>query len=211
MRIRQRGRMWTRPGGRPLGFVAVPEIDAGRVAFRWRARFGPAPLRPLAVVNACDGGDGYLEGRIAGVRAFRLEGPDVARGEAMRYLAELAWIPHALRANATLDWAELSAWEAEVATATRGGRAAVRLRFDGTGDLLGASAPDRPRAEGGGAVPDPLARWVLGPRRPRRAACAAPRQGGLGTAGGAVHLLAGRGHRPRGDHRGLSSRSATGR
>ena len=155
VRIRQRGRMWTRPGGRPLGFVAVQEIDAGRVAFRWRARFGPAPLRPLAVVNACDGGDGYLEGRIAGVRAFRLEGPDVARGEAMRYLAELAWIPHALRANATLDWAELSASEAEVATATRGGRAAVRLRFDGTGDLLGASAPDRPRAEGGGAVPTP--------------------------------------------------------
>jgi len=155
VRIRQRGRMWTRPGGRPLGFGAVQEIDAARVAFRWRARFGAGPLRPLTVVDAYDDGDGYLEGRIAGVRAFRSEGPDVARGEAMRYLAEIAWIPHALRANAALDFAELSPAEAEVATATLGGRAAVRLRFDGTGDVLGASAPDRPRAERGGAVPTP--------------------------------------------------------
>ena len=155
VRIHQRGRMWTRPGGQPLGFVAVQEIDAGRVAFSWRARFGAGPLRPLTVVDAYDDGDGYLEGRIAGVRAFRSEGPDVARGEAMRYLAELAWIPQALRANTSLDWSELSPSEAELATATRGGRAAVRLRFDGAGDVLGASAPDRPRAERGGAVPTP--------------------------------------------------------
>jgi hypothetical protein len=154
VRLHQRGRMWMRPGGRPLGFEAVHEIAAARVAFRWRARFGMGPLRPLAVVDACDEGDGYLEGRLAGVRVFRSEGPEVARGEAMRYLAELAWIPHALRANAALDWAELSPSEAEVATATRGGRAAVRLRFDGAGDLVRASAPDRPRAEGR-AVPTP--------------------------------------------------------
>ncbi|HSJ73013.1 MAG TPA: DUF6544 family protein [Miltoncostaeaceae bacterium] len=155
VRIRQRGRIWTRPGARPLGFVAVQEIDAARVAFRWRARLGAGPLRPLTVVDAYDDGDGLLEGRVAGVRAFRSEGPEVTRGEAMRYLAELAWNPHALRANAALEWAELSPSEAEVATATRGGRAAVRLRFDEAGDLVRASSRDRPRAEGGRAVPTP--------------------------------------------------------
>ena len=73
----------------------------------------------------------------------------------MRYLAELAWIPTPSARTRRSTGPSCSAWEAEVATATRGGRAAVRLRFDGTGDLLGASAPDRPRAEGGGAVPTP--------------------------------------------------------
>ena len=155
VRLHQRGRMWLRPSGRPLGFTAVQEIDAGRVAFRWRARFGAGPLRPLAVVDAYDGGEGFLEGRVAGLRAFRSEGPEVALGEAMRYLAEIAWIPHALRVNPALEWAELSASEAELATATGGGRAAVRLRVDGAGHLVRASAPDRPRADRGRAVPTP--------------------------------------------------------
>jgi hypothetical protein len=187
VRISQRGRMWMRPGGRPLGFTAVQEIDAGRVAFRWRARFGAGPLRPLTVVDRYDGGEGVLEGRIAGVRAFRSEGPEIARGEAMRYLAELAWIPHALRANGALEWTELSPSEAEAATSTPGGRVAVRLRFDGTGDLLRASAPDRPRAEGGRAVPTP---WrgefsdhaeLAGLRVPRRAEAAWELPDGLFT------------------------------
>jgi hypothetical protein len=178
VRLRQRGRMWTRPGGPPLAFRAVHEMSATRVAFRWRARLGPGPLRPLAVVDACDGGDGYLEGRIAGLRAFRAEGPEVARGEAMRYLAELAWVPGALLANPALEWAELGVAEAEVATTTRGGRAAVRLGFEGAGDLLRATAPDRPRAEGDRFLPTPWRgefwdhRDAGGLRVPRRAEAA---------------------------------------
>jgi hypothetical protein len=175
VRLRQRGRMWQRPGARPMGFEAVQEIDAARVAFRWRARFGIGPLRPLTVVDAYDGGEGYLEGRLDGVRLFRSDGPDVDRGEAMRYLAELAWVPQAVRANPAIAWTELGPAEAEVATPTAGGRAAVRLRFGPGGDVLGAAAPDRPRADGERAVPTP---WrgtfsdhgeVGGLRVPRRA------------------------------------------
>lgn len=175
MRLRQRGEMWLRPGGRALPFEAEQEIAAARVAFRWRARFGIGRLRPLTVVDAAAGGDGFLEGRLAGVRAFRSEGPDVARGEAMRYLAELAWVPHAVRANPELDWTELGPSEVEVATASAGGRAAVRLRFDEAGDVVEASAADRPRAERGRAVPTAWRGryWDHGPlgglRVPRRA------------------------------------------
>jgi hypothetical protein len=154
VRLTQRGEMWARPGARAIGFEAVQEIDAGRVAFRWRARFGLGPLRPLAVVDTYDGG-GRLEGRLAGVRLFRSEGPEVDRGEAMRYLAELAWVPHALRENPDVEWAELGPAEAEAATPTAGGRAAVRLTFGPDGDVLGASAPDRPRTVDGRVVPTP--------------------------------------------------------
>ena len=51
VRLRQRGLMWTRPGARPMRFVAEHHMDAGRVAFRWRARFGAGPLRPFVVVD----------------------------------------------------------------------------------------------------------------------------------------------------------------
>lgn len=155
VRLLQRGEMRLRPGARPLRFEAVQEIDARRVAFRWRSRFAFGPLRPLTVVDAYDGGQGSLEGRVAGVRAFRADGRDVARGEAMRYLAELAWIPHALRLNGALDLTGLGPTQAEAATIAGGERVAVRLLSDPSGDVIGASAPDRPRLEGGVGVPTP--------------------------------------------------------
>ena len=85
--------MWTRPGARPMRFIAEQQMDAGRVAFRWRARFGARLLRPFVVTDAYEDGAGRLEGRLAGVRLFRSTGPDVDRGQVMRYLAELAWLP----------------------------------------------------------------------------------------------------------------------
>ena len=196
VRLRQRGRMWPRPGARALRFEAVQEIDVRRVAFRWRARLGVGPLRPLAVVDALDGGQGRLEGRVAGVRAFRSDGPEIARGQAMRYLAELAWAPPALRLNPALEWAEADPFDADVATAARAGRAAVRLGFAPSGDLVAASAADRPRADGDAVVPTP---WrgtfrdhaELGGLR-------VPRAGGgrLGAPRGILRLLAAPRSRP---------------
>jgi len=154
-RIAQRGEMLLRPGGRALRFAAVQEIDARRVAFRWRARFRLGPLRPLTVVDAYDAGGGVLDGRLAGVRLFRSEGPEVTLGQAMRYLAELAWVPSAVRANAALEWRGIDATTAEAATATDGGRAAVRLGFDAEADLVSVFSPDRPRLDGRAIAPTP--------------------------------------------------------
>jgi Family of unknown function (DUF6544) len=154
VRLHQRGEMWRLPGGRPLRFVAVQHIDAGRVAFRWRARFGAGRLRPLVVTDAYEDGAGRLEGRVAGVRLFRATGPDVDRGQVMRYLAELAWLPDAGRANPEVARSDLGPTSAEVSAAVADGRASVRLGLRG-GDVVSASAPDRPREDGGRAVPTP--------------------------------------------------------
>ena len=174
VRLRQRGLMWTRPGARPMRFIAEQQMDAGRVAFRWRARFGAGLLRPFVVTDAYEDGAGRLEGRLAGVRLFRSTGPDVNRGQVMRYLAELAWLPDP-RANPEVRWTDLGPDEAEVAAGCAGGRAAVRLRLGAGGDVLEAYAPDRPRSVDDGSVPTPW-RGVFsdhgelgGVRVPRRA------------------------------------------
>lgn len=175
VRIRQRGEMRSRPGGRPMRFDAVQHIDARRVAFRWRARVGLGPLLPLVVTDAYDGGAGSLEGRLAGVRVFRRDGPDIDRGQVMRYLAELAWIPGAERAHPEVTWTGLEPGAAEVSADAGGGRVAVRLTLGPGGDVVGASAPDRPRSEGRRAVPTPWRGTFLdhgelgGLRVPRRA------------------------------------------
>jgi hypothetical protein len=156
VRFAQAGQMQLKPG-RWLRFEAEQETATGRVEFSWRARFPIAPLVALRVDDWYRTADGVLEVRLFGMPLKRSQGVEVARGEAMRYLAELPWVPQAFVANRELEWREIDAKTVEVATVVAGSRAAVRLHFDDDGDIVASSAPDRPRAVGKEAVPTPFA------------------------------------------------------
>ena len=125
------------------------------VAFSWRARFPIAPLISLRVHDWYRHGKGGLEARLLGLPVMRSRGVEVAEGEAMRYLAELPWVPHAFVANRQLSWRELDSSSVEVATRVGAATVAVRLEFDGAGDIVGAFADARPRREGKASVPTP--------------------------------------------------------
>ena len=153
VRVTQVGEMWLKPGGRALRFQAVEDFAVAEVAFEWRARF-----RFLRVVDRFAAGDGLLEARLLGLLpVMRQTGPELAVGEALRYLAELVWAPHAMLSNASLEWRELDERHVEVATQVGSTRAAVRLELDAGGDVVGARVDDRPRAEGKEVVRRP---WV---------------------------------------------------
>jgi hypothetical protein len=147
--------MWQKPGGRALRFTAVEELAVREVAFSWRARFRMAPLLSLRVHDWYRDGEGGLEARLLGLPVMSSRGVDVAQGEAMRYLAELPWVPHAFVANLQVSWRELDATSVEVATRVGEATVAVRLEFDGAGDIVGAFADARPRREGKTNVPTP--------------------------------------------------------
>jgi hypothetical protein len=138
--------MWLKPGARPRRFTAVEEFAVETVAFSWRARFPILPLVSMRVVDRYIAGEGVLEARVFGVPLMRRRGPHMAEGEAMRYLAELPWVPHALLANGELDWREVGAQTLEVGAHVGSARVAVRLEFDAAGDIV-ASYGDRPRLE----------------------------------------------------------------
>src|SRR5581483_5542201 len=148
VRLVQAGEMQLRPGGRALRFTAVEELAVERVAFEWRARFPLAPLVALTVVDRYAEGEGELRGRLLGVPVLGQRGPEISVGEALRYLAELPWAPHAMRGNRELEWRELDEHAVEVATGVRGERVAVRLDFDDAGDVVRASCAARPRPVG---------------------------------------------------------------
>jgi hypothetical protein len=157
LRFAQSGEMQLRPG-RWLPFEAQQEARVDRIEFMWRARFSFAPLVSVRVRDWYRDGQGGLEGRLFGlIPIVRAAGPETARSEAMRYLAELPWFPHAILHNRDLEWHEIEPNSVEVAT--RGGdlEAAVTLHFDGAGDIAGASASNRPRQEGKRFVERP---WV---------------------------------------------------
>ena len=147
VRFTQVGEMQLKPGTwRP--FEAEQTMALDRVEFSWQARFPLAPLVALSVLDRYRAGEGSLEVRLFGLPLKRLRGEAVGRGEAMRYLAELPWAPWAMARNPELEWREVDSRTVEVATGAGGSRVAVLLQFDDAGDVVAASAENRPRAVG---------------------------------------------------------------
>jgi hypothetical protein len=156
VRFAQVGEMQLKPG-KWARFEAEQEVSVQRVEFSWRARFPLAPLVALHVRDWYLAGEGALEVRLWGLPLKRQRGDAVAKGEAIRYLAELPWAPQAMIDNRELEWREFDERTVEVATSIGGERVAVLLHFDATGDIVGASAEERPRAVGKTAVATPFA------------------------------------------------------
>jgi hypothetical protein len=155
VRLQQRGEMRLKPGDRWRPFRAVQTIGLRVPAFVWLADFQIAPLLSLRILDAFVGGQGQLEARLFGsLPLARAAGPETDRGELMRYLAELAWVPQAMSHNRWLHWREIAQDRFEVSAESPDGPARVRLRFE-HGDLVEVEADDRPREEHGRMVPRP--------------------------------------------------------
>jgi hypothetical protein len=152
VRLRQHGAMRDRPGGRWMRFRARQRIDIRRPQFEWRAAAGPFGC--VSVIDSLLAGEAALAVRllgllpIAGVRG----GAAAAKGEVMRYLAELAWAPDAILWNAALDWTVTDQRTLCVAAGQGPARGEVELRLDEGGRIGEVVAPDRPRKEGAAFV-----------------------------------------------------------
>ena len=155
--LTQAGEMVRRPSEKPLAFTALQELAVREVGFEWRAAFGPNRLVRLTVVDRYRDGEGSLSARVWGlVPVSRSTGPETDRAEAIRYLAELPWVPHAIASNRELSWRELDDGSVEVSTLVAGRPASVRFSFDDEGQI-GAVSGIRPRLAGKAAVETPFA------------------------------------------------------
>jgi hypothetical protein len=156
VRLTQRGEMVRRPGEKPLAFKATQEYGVQRVEFEWRAAFGPNRLVRLTVVDRYREGEGSLSARVWGLMPVtRSSGAETDRAEAMRYLAELPWVPHAVGANHELSWREVEGGSVEVSTQVGGRLAGVVLSLDDAG-LIRTASGMRPRLVGKTAVETPF-------------------------------------------------------
>jgi hypothetical protein len=153
--LAQRGTMRGGPTSRWMWFRAMQTIDLCGPNFEWHASTGPFGM--IRVVDALRDGEAELDVRalrylrIGGVRGGR----DAAKGEIMRYLAELAWSPDAILHNHALSWSVGDEQTLRVSAECRGVRAEVELRLDENGRVGSVFAPDRPRMEGSRFVERP--------------------------------------------------------
>jgi hypothetical protein len=139
VRVQQAGEMWKKPGAGAMAFQATDEFAVERVAFSWRARFPIVGPLAMTVVDEFADGVGQLRVSLLGIPLQTQKGPETSIGEAMRYLAELAWAPQAIAANHQLEWQEVDERTVDVGCDVVDEKAAVRWDFDAQGDLVRAT------------------------------------------------------------------------
>jgi len=138
-----------KPGRWWMDFTARQTIDVRRPDFEWRASFGPFGC--IGVTDALTDGEARLEVRMFHrIRLAGLQGgAPAAKGEIMRYLAELAWAPDAILGNPSLDWVVADRQTFRVAAGRNAARGEVEFKLDAEGRIASVTAADRPRLQGG--------------------------------------------------------------
>jgi hypothetical protein len=134
VRVHQTGEMWKKPGARAMPFRATEDFAVERISFSWRARFPIMGPFAMTVVDWFSDGTGQLRVSLLGIPLQTQTGPETSVGEAMRYLAELAWAPQAIAANRDLEWRDVDERTVEVGCDVGAVRATVRWEFNGAGD-----------------------------------------------------------------------------
>jgi hypothetical protein len=138
-----------------MPFTATQTIAAHSCEFDWRARAGPFGL--VSGRDALIGGEGRFDitalGFIPIARAKRT--PALVRGELMRYLAEIVWVPHAILHNHAMRWRVIDAGTLSVSAGAGETACRVLLSLDGEGRIATAFAPDRPRNATAPILPTP--------------------------------------------------------
>ena len=146
--LTQSGDMRLGKSARRTSFRAIQTIDTCETGFAWRASAGP--FGAISVCDAYRDGAGALDVRLFGrIRLAHMGGPALAKGEIMRYLAELALAPDAILLNRSLDWSVIDKKTFCVAAGSGAGRGSVRLQLDDDGRIGSIFAPDRPYTDGG--------------------------------------------------------------
>lgn len=142
----QRGEMRLAPQGAWMPFTAEQSTAVDRTRFLWHARVKLAPFVTAVVEDGFQDGHGRLDAKVFGlIPLAHGEGPLLDRGEAQRYLAELAWCPLACVYNRELQYRAL---DPQTVRAFIGDEVChVDLGFDAAGDLSVVRTDTRARGE----------------------------------------------------------------
>ncbi len=157
VRVSQRGEIRRRPDAPWKRFSAVQHLAVRDVGFVWHARMDVGPGVDIEILNELRVDNGSSEVRLLGAIPLSVEScrvPD--RAKVQRYLAQLAWAPHAIRDNAALAFKAVGDRTLEVAAGEGPDRVSVELELDDRGDIV-RSVAMRPRLENGAMVER---RWV---------------------------------------------------
>ena len=138
-----------------MAFTATQTISTRVCEFDWRAQAGPFGM--ISARDALKDDEGRFDIMALGVIPIARAEHSAAlmRGELMRYLAELAWAPHAILLNTALRWRVDGPDTLAVNAGTGATASEVLLSLDNDGRIAGGFAADRPRSATAPILPTP--------------------------------------------------------
>lgn len=138
-----------------MAFTASQTIATHRCGFDWRAKVGPFGL--ITGRDALENGGARFDITALGLipLARAQQTPALVRGELMRYLAEIAWAPHAILHNPALRWRIDDPYTLSVSAGVAETASEVILGLDSDGRIATAFTPDRPRSATPPTLPTP--------------------------------------------------------
>ena len=138
-----------------MTFTATQTISTRGCEFDWKAQAGP--LGMISARDALKDDEGRFDIMALGVIPIARAEHSAAlmRGELMRYLAELAWAPHAILLNTTLRWRVDGPDTLAVSAGIGDTASEVLLSLDSEARIAGGFAPDRPRSATAPFLPTP--------------------------------------------------------
>ena len=148
----QTGQMWSAPAGNPIDFTAKQIISTNETEFAWRAKAYFA--RSVLVVDYFVKSTGGLQVKLLGAvpLANMVGGDSIAKGEALRFLAELPLNPDAIRFNNALEWTEIDSTSFKVAVGQGPARGVITFQLGEDGLIKTASAASRPYGTKAGSI-----------------------------------------------------------
>jgi hypothetical protein len=169
VRLRHTGTFNLRSDGeRWIPFTSTQRVRLDPPEFDWRARMRLGPGVAMHVRDAYVGGEGFLSAKLLGVLpVMSLRGtPELAEGELMRWLAEAAWYPTALRPGPRLRWEPLDDRSARATVADGTVSASLTFHFGDDDLVTRVRSESRGRLVGRTPVPIPWeGRWSRYERR----------------------------------------------
>ena len=128
-------------------FTSRQRVVTRRPGFVWDAQIAMAPGLPVRVIDSCIAGQGLLHAAILGLFtvADTRGGGEIARGEFMRWFAEVAWYPTALLPSQGVHWEAVDEHSANATLSDGAITLTLLFRFNEAG-LIGSF---RAEARGG--------------------------------------------------------------
>ena len=148
----QTGQMWSAPGAKPMDFTAKQIISTNETEFVWRAKAYFA--HSVLIVDYFIKYTGGLQVKLLGAvpLANMVGGDSIAKGEALRFLAELPLNPDAILFNTALEWTEIDSRSFKVAVGQGLARGVITFQLGEDGLIKTASAASRPYGTKAGSI-----------------------------------------------------------
>ena len=140
IRITQKGNLRSKPDGKWMPFRAVQYFSIDPPSFVWDARIKASPLMEIAARDKFENGNGFMLIKPMYIfTAANSSGKETNQGTMLRFLAEMAWFPHAALSS-YLQWEGINDRQAKVTMTYNNLEVSGIYSFDEAGHVTGFEA-----------------------------------------------------------------------